>query len=430
MKYYLSEATARSEQFNPRYFLALANLLGEDHKLQRITTLAEIKEPGWLYPILLGSQYRVSRKLSAVKGKGIVYFDAIDDKDRKAIALGRGIVTLDMIPECVFPREEIFAGIHEGLVECGIPASQLCILNGNIPSERLYNEYCSRQGIEPQKRVRIIPFHGCLWLLLAHNQRPADDVASHAILEESRNSLSGRKRSKAFVSFNGRLRPHRLHVILYLLSHGLLEKGHVSFLGYSDEGKMSEEHLRAMNSRMPFTDETSSHISSLMERLPITLDVRLSNFSARDKKVIVEMPWASPDPRYYLDSYFSVVLDTIMWNAELVFLTPIIYKSIMNCHPFVYFGSHGALLEVQKMNFQTFSPFIDESYDAIEDPNERMRRALNEVERLANLPLTELHALYCELWPRLEHNFRRFWHELPGQFSGYWRDEFVERVAV
>lgn len=430
LKYYLSERTAQSKHFNPKYFLVLSSLFGETTSLHRFTTLPEIEGPGWLYPIFLNSPYRVSRQLSAFKGNGIVFFDAIDREEREAIVSKHGMVTLDLIAECAFPRDEMFAGIHEGLLDCGIPAHQVCIVNGNILSERLYNEYCSRQGIGASSRVRMIPFHGCLWLLMAHNLRSAEDATLHATLEQSRSTLTGRYRSKAFVSFNGRLRPHRLHVVLYLLARGLLEKGHVSFLAYGHDGKMSEDHLRAMNRKMPFAQETSPHIPDLARRLPITLDVQLANFSGHVEKVKVEMPWASPDPRYYLDSYFSVVIDTMMFESGVLFLTPIIYKSIMNCHPFIYFGSQGALAELRKMDFQTFAPFIDEGYDAIEDPKERMRRALTEVERLANLPLNELHSLYCVLWPRLEHNFRRFWYQLPAEFSGYWQREIVDRIVA
>jgi hypothetical protein len=427
VKYYLAERTARNSQVNPRFFLELISKFSGQLDLQRVPTLSEIGERDWLCPILLNNAYRVSRKLSAQKGANIVYFDALDEEERRAIRASNGMVTLDLVAETAFTRDEMLAGIHEGLGECGLPPRQLCIVNGNMLSERLYAEYCDRQKIAVDARARMIPFHGCLWLFVGHTQRPADAPELRDNLNASRSALAGRKRSRAFTSFNGRLRPHRLHVVLFMFARGLLDRGYVSFLGYSNDAQMSEEHLRAIDGAMPFAAETSVHIGALMARLPLTLDVMGQGYSARTYKGVTEMHWASPNPHFYLDSYFSVVVDTTM-ERGMLFMTPMSYKPIMNCHPFVYFGNAGALAELRRIGFQTFSPLIDESYDAVEDPRERLRLALGEFQRLGNLAPHHLHEMYCELWPRLEHNYRRFWYELPGQFAPYWRRELLDRM--
>jgi hypothetical protein len=427
MKYYLAERTARNNQFNPRFLLELISRFSVQLNLQRVATLAEIDDRDWLCPILLNNAYRVSRALSAQKGANIVYFDALDDAERRALATTNGMVTLDLVAETAFTRDEMLAGIHEGLAECGLAPRQLCIINGNMLSERLYGQYCDRQGIAADARARMIPFHGCLWLFVGHTQRASDDPELRANLDASRRALAGQRRGRTFTSFNGRLRPHRLHVVLFMLARGLIDKGYVSFLGYSNDAQMSEAHLRAMDGAMPYAADTSAHIAALMARLPLTLDVEGQGYSARTYKGVTEMHWASPDPHFYLDSYFSVVVDTTM-ERGMLFITPMSYKPIMNCHPFVYFGNAGALAELKQMGFQTFAPLIDESYDAVEDPRERLRLALGELDRLGKLSPKRLHDMYCELWPRLEHNYRRFWYELPTEFAAYWRREVLDRM--
>ncbi len=50
-------------------------------------------------------------------------------------------------------------------------------------------------------------------------------------------------------------------------------------------------------------------------------------------------------------------------------------KALANLHPAILIGNYGALEQIRDFGFQTFDGWIDESYDRIEDPQDRFEAA-------------------------------------------------------
>ena len=111
----------------------------------------------------------------------------------------------------------------------------------------------------------------------------------------------------------------------------------------------------------------------------------------------------------YEDSYFSLVTDTDLNDRSIARFTEKILKPMANFQPFILFGSPGELQLLRDEGFATCSPFIDESYDEIEDPVARFHAALSEFERLCALPSEALEAIILNLAPRMEENYARLW---------------------
>lgn len=61
------------------------------------------------------------------------------------------------------------------------------------------------------------------------------------------------------------------------------------------------------------------------------------------------------------------------------------YKTIACARPFIAVTTPYFLEDMRKLGYKTFSPYIDESYDTIEDNDQRMLAIANEVERLNKL---------------------------------------------
>ena len=49
----------------------------------------------------------------------------------------------------------------------------------------------------------------------------------------------------------------------------------------------------------------------------------------------------------------------------------------------------GFLSDLRKIGYKTFSPYIDETYDTIDDNEQRLLALVNEVKRIHNLPDNE-----------------------------------------
>ena len=66
-------------------------------------------------------------------------------------------------------------------------------------------------------------------------------------------------------------------------------------------------------------------------------------------------------PAQYINTYFTVVSETNIDSAP--FLTEKIYKPILAGHPFIVASTSGYYDQLHKLGFETFSEYIDESFD-------------------------------------------------------------------
>lgn len=73
-------------------------------------------------------------------------------------------------------------------------------------------------------------------------------------------------------------------------------------------------------------------------------------------------------------------------------------------HPFIVWGNPGTLQVLRELGFETFPEFFDERYDNVKNADIRMKMILNNVKRLCELPIEEIHSLYQSVIPKLIHN--------------------------
>jgi hypothetical protein len=80
----------------------------------------------------------------------------------------------------------------------------------------------------------------------------------------------------------------------------------------------------------------------------------------------------------------SVVLETIF--DQRIHLTEKILRPIACGHPFILAAGPRSLQLLRNYGFQTFTGYINESYDTIEDPKERLTAIVAEMKRIQSLP--------------------------------------------
>ena len=86
----------------------------------------------------------------------------------------------------------------------------------------------------------------------------------------------------------------------------------------------------------------------------------------------------------------SVIIETLFPYGEDAFhCTEKTWKPILFYKPFIIFGSHLYLKNLRKMGYCTFDPYIDETYDTIEDPKERSAAIVKEIKRISELDSEE-----------------------------------------
>lgn len=105
---------------------------------------------------------------------------------------------------------------------------------------------------------------------------------------------------------------------------------------------------------------------------------------------------------------FHVVTETVFYDEKL-HLTEKIFKPIVAQRPFMLVAGPGNLAYLKSYGFRTWDRWIDESYDDETDPDLRIIKIVNEMEKLCKKPQWEINKMYVEMRESLEFNFYHFY---------------------
>lgn len=202
-------------------------------------------------------------------------------------------------------------------------------------------------------------------------------------------------RSKRFVCFNRTMRDHRYVLAHLALKHDLLKNGVFSFLNSFDHG---QEHVSRILKDFNASDY-NNQAKRVLDLFPYELDTQhlgkneKGGFSSENTK-----------KEWYSDSYVHLISETRFVTGTTPFISEKTWRPIMNLQPFIMVGNYHSLRVLHDLGFKTFSPFIDESYDEETDYKKRMKKIENEIVKLNNMPIQELHDWYYSIKDILLHN--------------------------
>jgi hypothetical protein len=185
----------------------------------------------------------------------------------------------------------------------------------------------------------------------------------------------------------------------FLLANNLLDDGFVSFGNYVLWNP--DDHLMEIV-------QDYEHIKENLHLLPLNINSTAERPNPADIQ--------PQDIEFFDNSYFSIVAETAYYQTNVygptisiekdIFPSEKIYKPIMMKHPFILMGRPYFLETLRSHGYKTFHPFIDESYDAVEDDAERMRLIFNEISRLSSMTDDQYREWMQQVKPIVEHNKR------------------------
>jgi len=112
--------------------------------------------------------------------------------------------------------------------------------------------------------------------------------------------------------------------------------------------------------------------------------------------------------KYFRKSFLHIVVESFFSKENTLgrkFFSEKIFRATNSCQPFLVIGTHNYLKEFKQLGFKTFNKWWDESYDKIENDEERLSAVFKIIENLNKLSLNELKKMYLEMLPIIEHNF-------------------------
>jgi hypothetical protein len=88
----------------------------------------------------------------------------------------------------------------------------------------------------------------------------------------------------------------------------------------------------------------------------------------------------------YRDTYFSLVTETV-FEYPYSFRTEKIAKPLAIAHPWIAVANAGFYRDMRNLGFKTFNSIIDESFDTIDNPQDRLERIITVVQDLVSSDL-------------------------------------------
>lgn len=189
-----------------------------------------------------------------------------------------------------------------------------------------------------------------------------------------------------FVFLNGRSRPHRKYLFERLKQLGLLDRALWTML---DQSPAVNRHISLISNGVDL-------MNTVTERRCLPVEYEYKSYAKKDFDIdAVIKPFAKNDifnnewgeiylnPLVYTDSYFSLVTETL-YNEPYGFCTEKIAKPLMIGHPWICASTPGYYRYIKNFGFRTFGHLIDESFDSIENHQDRLDRIIDIVQDLCN----------------------------------------------
>lgn len=226
---------------------------------------------------------------------------------------------------------------------------------------------------------------------------------------------------KTFLCFNNVARWHRTKLVTELVHNNLLKDGLVSL-----------RNNKAIHSAQLGLEKTRPDATKwLIDNLPLHIDEGL----VRNRHI------AFPDDNdtlLHTNTSFSLVTETIYQsdNDEPrdgtsdfvrggIFFTEKTYKPIWFKQAFIVVAVPGFLKYLKSIGWQTFAPYIDESYDNETDDDKRMQLIVKEVKRLNSFTDEEWRQWRRGIAPVIDANARRIRREHSGELTtSQWKTLF------
>lgn len=186
-----------------------------------------------------------------------------------------------------------------------------------------------------------------------------------------------------FLFLNGRTRTHRKYLMERFKTNQLLDQALWSWLdltvGYSSDIKFWHNGLDRIGQPhgiklLPAEYEYENYKKNIDNLASNRAFVKYDLFNNEWGEIYI-------NPMAYIDTYFSVVTETV-FDYPYSFRTEKIWKPVAMAHPWIVAANRGYYRDLRDLGFRTFGHVIDESFDMIDSNQDRIERIAQVIEDL------------------------------------------------
>ena len=367
-----------------------------------ISDIPNIPSPSniYLYPVSTNGNYYKSLGLDNSDTK--TFFGNISNKIIKLLHENENFyLYYEQNGEPYFDSD-ILKKIYDDCVDFGISISKLLIINGTNSNDLILEDFREKYGI--QDTIHLITFNWpipfkALELRSRLHLEPNDMSKNSTISDISHINLN---KSHKGLFLNRRLRYHRLLSLALLQENGTLDKLMYSLdmeLNFYDNFK--ETLLHKSDTMPPVVIKNKETQDKLLKGYDGLLKISKKTLDFENLSEV--HGYGMETKELYENTFFSVVSET-EFNVFVQSFTEKLIKPMMHFHPFFVIGSPYTLKSLKKYGFKTFDKWWDESYDEIENDEDRLISVLDEITRISNLSNDNLRKIIIEMEDVLIHN--------------------------
>lgn len=285
---------------------------------------------------------------------------------------------------------------HKKCNTFNIDPKTIIYMTGDQACSEKYDQWCVENKIS--SKLKVIPSISLSHYIRITYDRSNLNINFDELLEHKKNNSST---LYLYDCFNLRPRAQRILFFLHLLSSDLLKYGNVSMSdrkeweGYIDLRPGTDLFFKSYN-------------------LPIDIVSKLNDMETVSIKTYNNLA-AIPDyykfyerilDQAYRNSWLSVVTESsYFYNEHSIFISEKTFKPIACMQPFIILGSKGTLKYLRKLGYKTFHPFIDESYDELDD-KERFIAIIEAIKKVQ--AIEDKVSWYRSMREIVEHNHNLF----------------------
>jgi hypothetical protein len=191
-----------------------------------------------------------------------------------------------------------------------------------------------------------------------------------------------------FLFFNGRMRPHRKYLLERFDLSGLLNQAIWTNL---DTKTVTSRSIKLMHNGEDLLHRSRDirYLDPHYEVERYRAQIGTPKNNSFIKYELFKDTWGEIyiEAEPYVDTYFSLVTETV-FDYPHSFRTEKIWKPLVIGHPWIAVANRGYYQDLQNQGYRTLSYLIDESFDQIDNSQDRIERIAQVVEDLCRQDLT------------------------------------------
>ena len=296
--------------------------------------------------------------------------------------------------EGFFPYD-FFEKLHDYLTEKNINFEKVFFIHSNYRIWEYKSDFLNQSKYE--ETVNIVPY---LWAIpFFHNKLNFEKFRN-----EKLNQQDYQVKEKDFNLLMRNQKTHRTRLLCDLDRLELVDRNNVSFDLLLNDNYSLDVYYNKFEEVLDTESDTFQKYWNHLNYMIQNKNKRTIDYDDLKKVEGINMETDLP----YVDTNFTVVAESFFFEKEKVgYISEKVIKPMLHRHPFIVLSTPGTLSYLHSMGFKTFSEtgFVDETYDMIDDDEERYYAVVEEIYKLCNLSYEQKEGFMWRCESILEHNY-------------------------